>query len=323
MLQPMEWLWDRVSLLQFVELPWRLLGAACLCLAMLAGALGTVLAGLGRWRKPAMAAALALLIVPNLSHLHPRAFREIDPAFWTPRLMAVRGFESTAQSEVTPKWVNVRARFDPEAAHVTGGAAEIRQTGRTPFSWSADVTARAASTVRLSIAYYPGWEVSLDGHPAEIGPTPENGLIQFQVPPGEHRAEAVWNGTAVERWSDIASLVALGVWLAALLFRRQVTQPAIGPTPPVSPIEGPRQVRRKPMSSPERHRGAEKTKEGPACFAGFGTFPWLARRDGRERRGGAVPGFSRALAAFRPLFGCPLGVRTSLTMPSPGSTEGG
>ena len=257
MLQPMEWLWDRVLLLQFVELPWRLLGAAGLCLAMLAGALGAVLAGLGRWRKPAMAAALALLIVPNLSHLHPRAYREIDPAFWTPRLMAVRGFESTAQAEVTPRWVNVRARFDPDAAHVTGGVAEIRQSGRTPFSWSADVTAASAATVRLSTAYYPGWEVSLDGHPAEIGPSAENGLIQFQVPPGEHRAEAVWNGTAVERWSDIASLVALGVWLAAFLFRREATQPAIGPAPPVPPtlpIEAPRAVRRKPATNPRGRR---------------------------------------------------------------------
>ena len=257
MLQPMEWLWDRVLLLQFVELPWRLLGAAGLCLAMLAGALGATLAGLGRWRKPAMAAALALLIVPNLSHLHPRAYREIDPAFWTPRLMAVRGFESTAQAEVTPRWVNVRAKFDPDAAHVTGGVAEIRQTGRTPFSWSADVTAASAATVRLSTTYYPGWEVSLDGHPAEIGPSAENGLIQFQVPPGEHRAEAVWNGTAVERWSDVASLVALGVWLAAFLFRREATQPAIGPappTPPTLPIEDPRRGRRKPGARPRGRR---------------------------------------------------------------------
>jgi hypothetical protein len=236
MLQQMLWLWDRLFLLQFVELPWRLLGAAGLCLAMLAGALGASLAGLGRWRNPATAAALALLIVPNLGHLHPRIYRDEDPAFWTPRLLAVRGFESTAQGEVTPRWVNVRAHYDAEAAHVIGGAAEIRQTARTPFSWSAEVSARTASMVRLSITYFPGWEVRLDGSPAEIGPSAESGLIQFPIPPGEHQAEAVWQGTALERWSNAASLLALAVWLAALLFRRPVPKPAapVIPDPPVA-----------------------------------------------------------------------------------------
>jgi hypothetical protein len=214
---------------------------------MLAGALGAAFAGLGRWRKPAMAAALVLLIVPNLGHLHARVDRDVDPAFWTPRLMAVRGFESTAQAEVTPKWVETRAHYDEEAAHVTGGAAQIRQTGRTPFSWSADVTAAAASTVRLSITYYPGWAVFLDGYPVEIGPSAESGLIQFPVPPGEHRAEAVWTGTAVESWSDIASLAALAVWLAALLVRRKAPKPPMAPAPP---IDRPRRVRRKPASNP-------------------------------------------------------------------------
>jgi len=36
-----------------------------------------------RWRNPAFAVAMALLIVPNLSHLAARELRDVDPAFWT------------------------------------------------------------------------------------------------------------------------------------------------------------------------------------------------------------------------------------------------
>lgn len=220
MLVQMQWLWDRIALLQFVELPWRFLGTASLCLAMLVGAAGPLLAGLGRWRKPAMAAALGLLIVPNLGHLHPRSYREIDAQFWTPQFLAARGFESTAQGEVTPRWVTVKPHYDPEAARVADGSAQIRQIARTPFSWSAAVTARTASTVRLSTAYFPGWEARLDGYPVEGSAEAASGMLEIAIPPGAHQAEVSWRGTAVERWSGTASLLAFAVWLV-LFFRFQ------------------------------------------------------------------------------------------------------
>jgi hypothetical protein len=217
MCEQMQWLWDLIPLLQFVVFPWVLLASAAVCLAMLAGALGPVLDGLGRWRKPAFAAALALLIVPNLGHLRPRSYRDVDMSFWTPQQISARGWETTSTGEVTPRAVEVTPLYDSAAALVEDGDARIRQLTRTPFSWSAAVTAKTASTVRLSTAWYPGWEMRLDGHAADSGPTPVTGLIRIAVPPGEHRAEAAWRGTALEHWSDGASLAALALWLALWL----------------------------------------------------------------------------------------------------------
>jgi len=222
-LRQMQWLWDYISLLQFVVWPWRLLGMAALCLAMLAGALGPVLTRSGRWRKPAMAAAMGLLMIPNLSHLHPRAYRDVDTAFWTPRQMAVRGWEATMAGEVTPRWVETAPFYNPAAAYVTDGEAQVRQISRTPFSWVGAVSASTAATVGLSTAYYPGWEVRLDGRQVPFYPSPGTGMIRIPVSPGEHRAEAVWRGTAMQRWSQAASLAALAAWL--FLFAVGAPQP--------------------------------------------------------------------------------------------------
>ena len=80
MLPDAVWIWDHAPLLPYVEFPWRLLGPATLCLAILAAGLAPMLDSLRAWRRPAaIAAALALLIVPNLPHLRAAANRRCRP----------------------------------------------------------------------------------------------------------------------------------------------------------------------------------------------------------------------------------------------------
>jgi hypothetical protein len=64
------WIWEQITLLQYVEFPWRFLGPVALCFALLVAPLGMLLASMPRWRVCGMTAAMALLIAPNLSHLH-------------------------------------------------------------------------------------------------------------------------------------------------------------------------------------------------------------------------------------------------------------
>ena len=148
MLPDAVWIWDHAPLLPYVEFPWRLLGPATLCVAMLAAGLAPMLDSLRAWRRPAaIAAALALLIVPNLPHLRPPRIADVDLAFWTPHELAVRGFESTTLGEVTPRWMTAVPPYEPRAAAVVSGDAVTQEIGRTPFSWSGKVQARTESRV--------------------------------------------------------------------------------------------------------------------------------------------------------------------------------
>jgi hypothetical protein len=55
------------------------------CMALLIAQLSRLLPSLPpRWRTAAMAAAMALLIIPNLSHLHSKQLVDVDPDFWPP-----------------------------------------------------------------------------------------------------------------------------------------------------------------------------------------------------------------------------------------------
>ena len=219
MLQDAMWLWQQLPLIQYVLFPWRLLGPVAVCLALAVASLGPLLLSLAPcWRTAGMTAAMALAIVPNLPHLHSKQLVDVDLRAWSPLQMAVSGFDTTTGGEVTPRWVTEQPAYIGAAARVLSGEARIARPGRTPFSWSSPVSAKVASTIEIETAWFPGWEVRVDGQPVPAGPGGASGLITFQVPAGEHTVNVGYGRTDTEKAaagiSFAALLLALGLALA-------------------------------------------------------------------------------------------------------------
>jgi uncharacterized membrane protein YfhO len=110
--------------------------------------------------------------------------------------------------------VETAAPYSRHPATVVAGDATVLLDDRTPITWSADVTARQPSTVQLTLAYFPGWQVHLDGQAVDIAPASPSGQIRFDVPPGVHRMELHWSRTGSVWLGDAISLASL-VGLAA------------------------------------------------------------------------------------------------------------
>lgn len=214
MLEDADLVWQLVKPLQYVQLPWRLLGTVAVCEAVLLGALGGALAKLPRWRGAAFAAAMALLVIPNLSHLHAGAIDEVDAAYWTPAELARTGFETTTLGELTPRWMKTAPAFDPRTAVVAAGIAQIKPLERTPFFWSGEIDAQSPAAIQMRIAYFPGWNVRLDGQPTDCAPSVPGGLLTFRVPAGTHRAQVRWENTAPRIAGNAITLLSLLILLA-------------------------------------------------------------------------------------------------------------
>ena len=146
-----------------------------------------------------IATCLAEPVVPDLSHLHSRQLLDVDLVFWTPQQLSMRGFETTSMAEATPRWMTGLPQYTPVAATVLSGNAEIRRPERSPFSWSSPVSAKASSTIEMNTAWFPGWEVRVDGQPVPAGPGTPSGLITFQLPAGEHLVEIQYGRTPTEK----------------------------------------------------------------------------------------------------------------------------
>ena len=210
--------WDRVRLLQFVAFPWRWLGPISVAIAMLVAAVGPLIDSAGKWKRLALGGALALLIAPNLSHLHAIRALDIDPGQWTPEQIAPRGLEVSSFGEYRPRWMQEWPAYDPQAVEIVGGSATYRQTGKGPTWWNGAFDAAGPAEVQMNIAWFPGWRLRIDGAPANTWPSGRSGLIRFEIPPGQHavvlafaRTPAVWTG-------DLASLAALAILLVTALF---------------------------------------------------------------------------------------------------------
>jgi hypothetical protein len=198
--QPMAWVWEWLPMLQRIQFPWRLLGPAAICLAALAAAAAPPMERLGRWHWPAFAAAMALLIVPNLAHLAPAAYQDLDAHLWTPAYLAQSGFETTTSGELMPRWMRTMPPFAAERLRLVAGDGDVH---------GLRARIRTAATAELSTAYFPGWQVRADGVPVAIYPAETTGLIRFALAPGDHLVAVEWKRTG-PRWAgEILSLLAL------------------------------------------------------------------------------------------------------------------
>jgi hypothetical protein len=72
------------------------------------------------------------------------------------------------------------------------------------------------ATVRIHLYYFPGWRVQIDGVPVEARVSDPHGLIEVDMPAGEHRLDVHMGSTPPRRAGTITSwstlLVLLGLW---------------------------------------------------------------------------------------------------------------
>ncbi len=217
--------WEQVRWLQFVAFPWRWLGPISVAISMLVAASGPLIDSLGKWKRLAFAGVLALLIVPNLSHLHPVRALDIDPALWTPQQIAERGIEVSSFGEYRPRWMQDWPPYDPRPAEIVSGDATYQQTGKGPTWWNASFDVANPATVQVNTAWFPGWKLRIDGASANAWPADRSGLIRFEIPPGHHLATLAWTRTPALWAADMVSLLALAILILSAARRT--------PLPPV------------------------------------------------------------------------------------------
>jgi hypothetical protein len=229
-LSPSLWLWDHLPLLPYVQFPWRFLGPAAFCLALLAGYVPAALCGHERAARlcgPVTAAMVALIVVANLGWFYPDACR-------TPEDLSVTGIlrwerltdtlGTTAKGEFLPIWVERFPEISLDDAYAQGApiarlraedlpeGAEIVHATYGPISGSIKLATPESFTAEYMAFYYPGWQVSIDGTQVPVYPAAETGLLTFDVPAGAHQIEVRFSETSWRTASNwLSGAILLGV----------------------------------------------------------------------------------------------------------------
>lgn len=235
-------IWDRVPLVPFIQFPWRLLGPAALCAAVLAG-------GGIRWlKRHQWAAATVIALIATLGHLswwYPRycePFKEITLGSTLKYEYDTFTLGSTAKGEYLPRTVKLLPDDDSIAEaimrgeqpnYLTGLPADSQLTivNPDPLDYRATVSLSTPARLTFNQFHFPGWQAVLDDQLADIQPAPDTGLITVLAPAGTHTLRFYFGNTPVRAAGDLISLVAFIAVIAYSVFRLPFKRHAHTPTP--------------------------------------------------------------------------------------------
>jgi hypothetical protein len=223
-----QFLWDRLPLLSYVQFPWRYLGPATFCLALLIG-VGTAEAaawfrGNRGWHAGALPVFVMVVIVfANLGWFFPDRCpppSDISVAAMIRWEYATDTLGTTAKGEYLPIWSERLASPTSLLEDYESGGPVIRlpseslPDGAVIHAYDDDAV---RATIRLSspesfvahylALYYPGWQVTIDGRQVPVTPEPETGLLTFRVPAGTHEIMISFRETPLRRAADLISLL--------------------------------------------------------------------------------------------------------------------
>jgi hypothetical protein len=224
-------LWDAIPQLHYVAFPWRLLAPACFCLALLTAAIVLALPRLDpRWQRLAYGVVVAALVLTMLPRATPASYLSIDPAQWTPQRVAANGAVASTFETFEPRWVNERPVYNAGAITVRRGTCVPAVLTRRPTTLAATVQGTTDCELELPIAYFPGWQISVNAVEAPLEPPSPTGRMRVSLPPGSHRLEVEFVRTPVRWVAEIVSVVALlGAVAVFAAFRRKPAAPAPEP----------------------------------------------------------------------------------------------
>ncbi len=157
----------------------------------------------------------------------------------------------TAFGEFEPRWdtlpfddallAELGPDFDPQQRPLAGppSTVQVRSASVRSSAWDLELTATQPETVTLYLHYYPRWQATLDGEPVALGYQEGRGLVQVQIPAGEHRLALRYGSTAAEQAGLLVSgltalgLLTLGAWA---LWRRNKAAPGFDGTLSVAAV---------------------------------------------------------------------------------------
>ena len=248
MLPAAAFLWDAVSPLAFLQFPWRFLGPAVFCLAVLAGFNAL-------WIKrlpPSIGAALtALLVMLPIALAMPALVVDewdntsVDASVAAYHQAELSGLQraTTFSDEYLPAAVVIEpsANADLLADFADGYPVDRANRAGLPAGVTLDllehgpqhdvwqVAADQDFTLEVLVFDFPGWQATVDDMPVEVQPSQPHGMVTFDVPAGEHTLR-LFMGQTPARWLGIGVSVLALFGLAVAIFslsRRGSTSPAL------------------------------------------------------------------------------------------------
>ncbi len=205
-------IWDHISLLQYLEFPWRFLSLVAFATAFLAGFPLLLLKDQRRLASWVAVGLIGLLILFGLPHARPSSYLPQTDADFTPERIRSQNLAVTTTREYEPIWVQQRPTRPAESplSFVTGSG-KFETISGSETSQAYDLTIDEAAQLRVHTFYFPGWTLTVDGEHQPLSYDRATGEMLFSLGPGNHQVSLAFKMTSLQARSTLLSLLALAL----------------------------------------------------------------------------------------------------------------
>lgn len=232
-------IWEAAPALSVIQFPWRLLALGALLVSALGGlSLYQLLLAAEGEGAPVGVLIVGLLVILGSSAYVDANLQPVEP--WREDGRAVYQFEREhpdmiayttwvqekpftaspmSQDYESPEYTESHGYTNSLARlAITQGVGEILQHDSFGSRFGGIVRMVRAGTVRIHLYYFPGWEVLVNGKPALYRVAAPYGLIETDLPVGEHRIDVRMGWTPVRLVGAAVSGAVLFVVLVLLVW---------------------------------------------------------------------------------------------------------
>lgn len=221
--QKSSFLWERLSILSWLQFPWRFLSDSTFILSLLAAVSIYLVSKLNRKFSIALGiAAIFAVVVLHVTFFQPKTWLNISDQ---------DKFSGTSwEKQLTISifdYLPIYAKFPPnhkapDLPEVLEGSAQFLSYKKGSDFQIGKISATNSAVLRLPLFDFPGMKVYLDG--SEIAHSHNNcrneqfclGLITFNIPSGNHTIKAQLTNTPVRTISNIITI--LSIMAVAVIF---------------------------------------------------------------------------------------------------------
>ncbi|MFN3978773.1 MAG: hypothetical protein ACK4SA_00145 [Caldilinea sp.] len=224
------WLWRSMALLEVLQFPWRLLTLVIFVLSALGGLAMNLLLDSVQRQSPfrldeagSLVIAVAVLLA-SAPYIRPASLETVEP--WREDGRAVFQFERQhpdmlgyttlvqerfTESPLTAQYAasfEQDVPFDPDQLARLGilaGEGVVTDNYSRGHHFGGVVRMRSSGVVQIRLFAFPGWQVRLNGELVDYRVSPPHGVIEIDVPAGEHRIDVAMGATPVRTAGAIIS----------------------------------------------------------------------------------------------------------------------
>lgn len=198
-------IWKAVSVLFYLQYPWRLLSIFLPAVAFLAAFVASKI-----HRVHFQALLVVLAIIVSYPYARPTMYPPRSDEYYLTKREFTDGTSSLGNSFAT-QWSSWKKERSKDKIEIIDGIAQITEEKMKLIEYQFSILAKTASIVRVNTLYYPGWTVFVDTENIPIDFI-KDGTITFFVPSGEHTVRVYFTETPLRLMANMISLVSL-FWL--------------------------------------------------------------------------------------------------------------